>query len=121
VETEKVNQGALGEWGEAELAERNEIWWNRVIIFICQGSEGPWCTTVLRDGSRVAKRMSICPSAYETSHDVTPVVNRGGRCADGCTLLGDTGIVQEKVLWTGESTANGQEAVLREKREGGKH
>ena len=29
--------------------------------------------TVLRDGSRVAERMSIHPSAYETSHDVTPV------------------------------------------------
>jgi Reverse transcriptase (RNA-dependent DNA polymerase) len=39
----------------------------------CQGSEGPWCTTVLRDGSQVAERMSIRPSAYETSHDVTPV------------------------------------------------
>ena len=39
----------------------------------CQGSEGPWRTTVLRDGSRVAERMPIRPSAYETSHDVTPV------------------------------------------------
>ena len=39
----------------------------------CQGSEGPWRTMVLRDGSRVAERMSIHPSAYKTSHDVTPV------------------------------------------------
>ena len=39
----------------------------------CQGSEGPWRTTVLRDGSRVAERMPIRPSAYETSHNVTPV------------------------------------------------
>jgi hypothetical protein len=29
--------------------------------------------TVLRDGSRVAERMSIRPSAYKTSHDVIPV------------------------------------------------
>jgi hypothetical protein len=28
---------------------------------------------VLRDGSRVAEHMSICPSAYETSHDIMPV------------------------------------------------
>jgi hypothetical protein len=34
VATEKVDRGALGEWGEAELAERNEIRRNRVIIFI---------------------------------------------------------------------------------------
>ena len=28
---------------------------------------------VLRGGSRVAEHMSICPSAYETSHNVMPV------------------------------------------------
>jgi hypothetical protein len=28
---------------------------------------------VLRDGSQVAEHMSIRPSAYETSHNVTPV------------------------------------------------
>ena len=36
----------------------------------CQGSEGPWCMTVLMDGSRVAEHMSICPLAYETSHSI---------------------------------------------------
>jgi hypothetical protein len=40
---------------------------------ICQGSEGPWHMTVLRDRSRVAERMSIRPLAYKTSHDVMPV------------------------------------------------
>ena len=64
----------------------------------CQGSEGPWHTMVLRDGSQVAEHVSICPSAYETSHDIMPVVNRGGCRADGCTLLVNTGIVQEKGL-----------------------
>jgi hypothetical protein len=28
---------------------------------------------VLRDGSQVAEHMPIHPSAYKTSHDVTPV------------------------------------------------
>jgi hypothetical protein len=28
---------------------------------------------VLRDGSQVAEHMSIRPSVYKTSHDVTPV------------------------------------------------
>jgi hypothetical protein len=39
----------------------------------CQGSEGPWRTTVLRNGSRVAERMSIRPSAYKASHNVMPM------------------------------------------------
>ena len=34
VATETIDQGALGEWGEAELAERDEMWRCHVIIFI---------------------------------------------------------------------------------------
>jgi hypothetical protein len=42
-------------------------------LHFCQGSEGPWHMMVLRDGSQVTEHMSIHPSAYETSHNVTPV------------------------------------------------
>jgi hypothetical protein len=66
------NLSGWWEWGwkdTTQMLQEARVGWEES----CQGSEGPWCTAVLRDGSRVAEHMSIHPSAYETFHDVMPV------------------------------------------------
>ena len=59
--------------GDGPLSDSKGVVGGLGSLHFCQGSEGPWRTTVLRDGSRVAERMSIRPSAYKTSHNVIPV------------------------------------------------
>jgi hypothetical protein len=87
-------------------------------LHFCQGSEGPWYMTVLTDGSQVAAYIYTSFSLRDFPQCSPVSLYREGHRANRCTLLDVARIVQEVSYRDRNSTANGQEAILRKKKGG---